>query len=503
MFPKAFRRFIFSPVFTFLIALLLPAISSAQDWEGERDYQTSAYPPNQGGVEDYRYEDSYTFSEHNDCKRFLSNYNSFEDSTVHKNVHFKSVTLSFYSSPDSSSLHKKLRHKTIYTFNKTGGVTLVKSYDTLGKISDSTVVLYDKKGNRVRICDYVENTPLKNKMELNNDHFLIWDSQGKILLDSTISKRYEVTRWDTNQYSISRTHYKYDDSGNTVYYCTINNLDTVMHFYSFNSKNRQIQEKTYQYMKWSYQTTKYDAKENEIFRQSIDAEKDTETYNTFYDEGGRTLNWTKYLNRKLAELESFVYNPDSSYTEKEERYGDNIGPGCPDDKKTISIYNHHRDCISKIEIEESNGKIFTTTTINKYLYDKKGKMISDSTFVTGKSQWHWDKTLYVKSYKYDERSNLLESLELGGESESGNSKTVNTWNEKNNILIDEEYGSCMDKPFIITKTKYYPDGTTIKEEKTVQGGSTKTNKFGKDSRYLERSEISKFSRLQWVWKYEE
>lgn len=492
--------------FIYIIAFLLFAFQTkAQDWE--RSYNYSAYPPEQGGYGSWgNADDDDTYSEHNDCRRFLAVYGSYDESDdTAINIKFRSATLFYYYSDDSTSAHKKLITKSVYHFNKTGGITLIKAYDTLGKISDSTVIAYDKQGNRIRITDY-GRTPPSRILEKQNDHFLKWSDKGKLLLDSSIQKKTEVTRWDTSQYSIEKTQSNYDDSGNVVYIRTISNLDTLLYFNHYDGKNRKTSGKTYQYMKWSYDSSRYDKAGFEIFNSTIDNDKDTTTSTWVYDTTGRMLAWYRYRNSKLLETETNVYRPDSSYTKTEERLGDNLGPACPDDRKTVSIYNTHRDCISKIEIQESNGKVFTTTTINSYQYCKihgKTQILSDSEYVTGKSEWHWDKTLRIVTYKYDARGNETERLEIGGESVNSNSKYTNTYNEQNNVVYHEEYGSCMDKPYTTTTTKYFADGKTVKEERIVEGKSVKISRYGKDSRYMEKLNTDRYSRQQWVWKYEE
>ncbi len=190
-----------------------------------------------------------------------------------------------------------------------------------------------------------------------------------------------------------------------------------------------------------------------------------------------------------------VWNADSSHSTTEETFGDNTGPACPEDKKIISLYNPHHDRYSQITTQEENGKLLTTTNIDKLHYTKTGEMLSDSEMVTGKSQWHWDRTLTIWTYKYDTKDNKIETAKTGGESINSNYRNTWAYNEKNKVTDHEEFGSCMDKPFKTYVTKYYPDGETVNENIETQGQAIKSNTFGKDSRYLQKTETDKYGQF--------
>ncbi len=486
----------------FIVLFTLPAFAQY----GYYHSHSSAYPPRNGGVQflSSYYTYRYSYYEHNDCRRFLDAYSNYAylDSNEGKDVKFKTATLYYYFYNDSLLTNKKLGFKSVYNFNKSGQITYILHYDTVGKLNDSATVEYDIRGNRTRISDY-DRSMSPDKLQMRNDELFTWDSKNRMIHDSDFEKKNEVTRYDTSQYNISRITYKYDDSDNVVYQFTLNNSDTVIEYNEYDKKNRLLINRSYQYKHWTYRSNGYDANGNEIKNISIFNNLDTNSIFSVYDAANRRTNWQKFHGNKLTELETCKFNPDSSYTMTEETLGDNTGPSCPEDNKTISLYNIHHDCYSKITTQESNGKLLTTTTLDKLLYNKMGKLLRDSEMVTGKSQWHWDKTLTIHTYKYDTKGNRTESDIIGGENQNSNTRKTETFNDKNNILEEDEYGACMDKPFKSTITKYYPDGKTVKELQVTEGTNTTISKFGKDSRFLEKTASDAITKEQWVWEYTE
>lgn len=467
--------------------------------------RTSSYPPHDGNNDlSSFYIQKFGYYEHNDCRRFLKNYAKYPylDTLHYIDVKFKSVTVYQYFSKDSIPTNKKLHSRAVYSFNKMGGITLILRYDTLNKLSDSTAISYDSWGNRVRISDYDKNISLY-KMQMRNDELFTWDSKDRMIRDSDIEKKHIVTQYDTSQYNINLITYTYDDSGNVIYQRSINNDDTIIEYNSYDSKNHTIATKTYQYMRWTYHTYKYDLNGNELNNTSIFDNSDTNSIVSVYDAANRKISREKLHNNRLTEIETNFYNPDSSYSQTSETLGDNTGPSCPEDVKNVWLFNTHHDCYSNIKTEESNGKLLTTSTLNKLIYNKLGKMLSDTDIVTGKSQWHWDKTVTIYTYKYDVKGNRIEFSTSGGVSPNSNSRITDVYNDKNNILREDEYASCADKPYKTIITNYFKDGKTVKEETFIRGLTNTTNKYGKDTRYLEKTETDKYGYKQWVWEYTE
>ncbi len=412
-------------------------------------------------------------------------YIFFNDTAFKSDIDFIRVTCYVQSSNDSTFRRNKLIQKSIVNFNDKGEVTSFAKYDSDGILKDSTIILYNKKLLQTRRINFSNDNP-KGTLQKILDNFVTFDSMGLLTKDSTYEKIYDdpEDKSDTGMISISVQREYFDKTGASVTF-RVENSDTTIEIYQFNSKFKDTLHRSYAEGKWSSAYLKYDDSLNVV--EDIDSSfYDTTRHVYTYDGKNRKTLEMSYESNKLKWKEVTVYGNGEERTITKERYGDNLEHTCQNEKTNMTVYDIHGFIVSEVEINNENGKTLTTSTTSKYEYNANGKATSDSEFYEEKSKWHYTRTLKVFYWKYDNRGNIIEESKDGGEGTGQDNRTVTTYNDKNKVLEKDEFTSCSDKPYRTETNIYYPDGGTLYKNIISTDADKTTLTFGKNSRMIEQ-----------------
>ncbi|HWY99003.1 MAG TPA: hypothetical protein VNY36_07960 [Bacteroidia bacterium] len=458
---------------------------------------------------DYSSEDKYVKEGIvNSC---LDYYNSPDKNALK----FKSVTINHYSSSDTVFKDKFISTREMVSFNKMGQITFDVDYDryynwgdSVG-VKDSTRFIYDAAYNKIREIHYLKEED-SDKVYKISDEFWTYNKKAYPIKDSVykISPNYrrEVTTEELKHPSITTYYYKFDTAGNELEKIEVDGNDSIPEEWKYDTKNREIYYSRYNGdYRYDKKYLVYDAAGNEI------SETTTEPYDTIaltwtYDNKERIINYRKTEHGKVIEASSTGYDNDGGRTETLDETPMGDGFSCPNDSRTVTVYNKNSVILSEVVTKEKNGKNFIHTTRHKYLF--KGEHIAlDSAVTIDRGYLYYLALTEVKTNKFDARDNLIEETNEGGGEYSYSGSERWKYNEKNNILEDNTYNSCnTDKPEKSTIYTYYPDGKTVKElieDNAAESYSGKTiTEYSKDSRKKEIRNIYKGYSYLTVFTYE-
>ena len=285
----------------------------------------------------------------------------------------------------------------------------------------------------------------------------------------------------------------------------------------YNDKNQQLESSTeqslmvytgkvedaFKFFTYTYKN-KYDVNGN-----NVDLETDSagvvisKTLST-YDAKNRLIKSQTYDHAVLQSLETLQYDSKGAYTSITESYTPATKVQCAPGKTTItSKYDTHGNNISTLSTSNINGEITNDKTTSAYKYEKD-KIIFIKTITESYGTDYSSKTTSTESYKYDTNGNLLETSSKypGG---GGNYVTKYTYNKNNTVKEFVTYnGSCTDKPSNVTTYLYYPDGTTVKEERSTAYDypSTTIYRYDKNSQLKESVTHSQYGSTRTTNEYE-
>ncbi len=422
----------------------------------------------------------------------------YEDNK-HNNIKYKTVVSYFYESTDSTLKDKTMRLKTTLKFNSSGRKLMEVNTDDEGRLSDSTIYIYNAEGNWVRKTGYgTVYGPGDLHKEL--DSIRTYDNKGNIIEDS-VWRRENCTLICS---SYAWVKYKYDSANNKLWEMSVAYGETTIHFYVFN-KGKLTLEKKIDIQNKESKVQRSHNTPGHFYEDSIIVTKDTTEKEYFvYDEAGHTLLDStvtktdtfvikkKFGNNKLLLQEHYQnsvltnhienkYNNDSSRIETEciykwewnrhRMFADIFGSGqpstCNNERTSVAVYDKDDNELSRITYSHSGESADTNIVIHKYTFSN-GKMVCDSQFTTDKSYLYSSRSIYITITKYSDDGKHIEQEETGGGLYASHSKNVWDYNEKGRLLSSVEYSSCPGNADKILTHTYYPDGVTIKE--TTESG---------------------------------
>lgn len=475
--------------------LLFNTITYSQLFDNNYDNSSSYYEKNNTD-DNYNTEDNHIES--------FSSLVYFKDTAGKSNIHFKQVTITRFSASDSLLTGKHPVGKITVFFNSSNWATHVAQYDSLGKCTDSVSFTYDKNNKAKEEIEYHRND--SGMIEKVKDEIITRNDKGQLIEDSLWKK--SVSQGDDNNSkgtgSSSVIFEGYDDKGNCTSYLNVDNGDTDTYaLMQFDNKNRRIMTKSYANHAWVYTSKKYDDSSN-VIEENIG--EDTEHDVWTYDNKNRELTYEKYMSGKLTRKITFVYNADGSYVKHGEEYNEPSGNATCDLREIKTVMaDRYGNYISEITKTVEAGDTSTKYDTHKYTYTPKGKIISDTEIIREKGKFHNSKSMVTRNNKYDAHENLLEKAGRGSEQQAENNKITYVYNGKDKVLHVTIYSSCDDAtPYGTEECIYYPDDTTIKEEKERIGAVGHSDLlYGKDSRVLSATVIYEGRVMQTMAEYEE
>jgi len=428
----------------------------------------------------------------NDCTSL------FYDTTGHSKIRFKAVVLKLYTATDSTFINKKLASKTTVTFDKKGKKELAIRIDSSARIVDSVRDIYDAKGNKIRETEY----SVVNSMEwlqLVSDEVINWDSKGNLLLDSVVKRNDEMSETNMKEYKTILSKFTYDDSNNIKSSVYIDGDDTSTMKYWKDGMNTVIEQKTHvgKTLSSGYERINAAGNETESYRISGG---DTILLKSTYNSLNRITEADQYLNGRLAHMISTDYQKDGGYIETEQEISNENGVSCPNNTKTVTTFNKDSLEISKVAVEENEGRPITTKTIHYYLFNNK-QILTDSAVTTKFGYLYSATSIQLTSHKYDAKGRILETAKMGGGETADNSKETLRYNKAGNLLEEDTYGSCMDKAYMAEKFMYGADGKRVIEHSTEQGDTKTIIFFGEDTRYAEEVDVTPVNNFELLYEY--
>src|ERR1700739_582235 len=422
---------------------------------------------------------------------------------------FKWVTETFYSSDDSTMHNKKYQGRNTTYFNALGQIILFIKADSAG-VTDSTRTVFDKNNNTLRQTEYQRNDSSCVIRKVSDERWS-YNSKGNPLKDSLWG--YMRTRGmdefgegrfakGGDQIHITRTWFKYDADGNVIENISVTDADTNSQFMKYDAKKRKI----FQLMHNpdggdERQYITYDDKGNPII--TIHATKeDSSVEKQTYDEKGRSVMWTKSEGGKIVESSSNEFRKNGSWTETREETPIAETFSCPDNSKTITVYDSNSNILSEQITRLKNGKPIVNTTTHKLLYNK-GFLVLDSAFKVESGFLYSSTSIEIKAFKYDAHGNKLEEVSDGGGEYTANGRQTCKYNKHNKIISNNEYNACNpDMPEKSTTYTYYKGGKKIKvvDENEIGNGSRTITNYAKDGKKTEMRNIAGIT-FQTIYEY--
>ncbi len=509
-------------------ALVFFSIPNLFAQEGDEDYEK----PSLDRIANY-----LTYSNYNDLQSLNRNecLSFLNDTTGRSNIKFKSVTETKYSSSDSLIEHKKLQSKTVYRYNTHGQIISYIVTDTIGKVKDSAIIFYDPQFHSTQARGYSFNDVTKElaiSYKLNN----AYDTKGNLIKMESREYKKSYDELNPGGYDTSNitTYATYNNNGKPTQSLIVLNIqDTTLIYYFYDTKGKfsslkgihhvHKDKELFENPKQAYINEAYYVKMDEngnILQTVLISGKDTDkNMICTYDDQSRETSYSEFSKGKLVSKRTILYGQENARTKIEDEYGTSGGsyddeegdddedestasPTCTTDTKTVSIYNRYGKLESKTTTITGTGKPSVTIVKHNYVFTNYDKVESDSMTEEEQSEYHSSGTLTVYNYRYDFRGNKLEETEKGGSGTASDNRTTYTWNEKNNLLVESEYGSCLDVPFSTFSYTYYPDGITEKEYDIIRNKTLYVYKFGPETQKLESIYSSSYGVDQTIYEYE-
>ncbi|HWY99027.1 MAG TPA: hypothetical protein VNY36_08080 [Bacteroidia bacterium] len=411
----------------------------------------------------------------NDCLNYYYGYDTLSPK-------FKAVTETEFMVDDSTMSNKKMMTKEKTTFNKLGQKLVYVKIDTTGLL-DSDIYAYDANFYKARQTKYRRDN--LNHMVKVEDEIWVNNAHGFALKDSswTCGPRYG------NQYpvagakvkiEISASHSKYDSANNELENISVDGEDTTIIYNKYN-KYGVIYSETHERAGVSKEYTAYDTLYNVISRINQGAEDTTSEYSAYNDKSW-LLSSSKSIGKNILEVTHITYEKDGRFTKIFDETPISDGLSCPNNSRTVSVYDTGNNLLSEIVTSEKSGKPFVTTTIHTYVR-KNGHIVTDTTSNTEEGYLYSLSSTQVKTWKYDAHGNELETTNEGGGEYSESGKTTSKYNAEDNITEYDKYNSCnADKPENSVYYTYYKGGKNIKEVKTGGGSYTSKTEYAENGR---------------------
>jgi len=405
---------------------------------------------------------------------------------------FKWVTESFYTSDDTTSAmrDKKYQGRTTTYFNALGEIVLVIKADS-AVVTDSTRTVFDKYDHTLRQTEYQRSD--SGVMRKVSDERWVYDAKGNPLKDSLwgYMRQRGMDEFGEGRYArggpevhITITRFKYDLAGNAIENISITDADTTKQYMKYDAKKRKIfqlvcspdrsQEREY---------TTYDTLDNPIITVHADASDSTIEKQTF-DDKGRVVKWTKEESGKIVEASGTEYRKDGSHIETREDMPITNDLSCPDNSKTVTVYDSAGNVSSEQMTRLKNGKPVVSSTIHKLFY-RKGFLVLDSAYKVESGFLYSSTSIEIKSFKYDVKGNKTEQVSDGGGEYTANGRETWIYNDHDKILLDNAYNACnSDRPEKTNTYTYYKGGEKIKtvDENEIGNGSRTITNYAKDGK---------------------
>jgi len=407
----------------------------------------------------------------NDCINF---YND-RDSTLPK---FRSVTLTRYAAKDSSLVGKRFEYKEKTTFNKMGEQLFYLKTDSLG-INDSMRFFYDDRYNKIREVNYNRND--SGRMVNNTDNRWEFDAQGRLIRNHS---RTNIGLYSTNDDIEEITYFSWGSELNDR---SISLRDTTVEITRYDTAGREIYDQKNNTGFVIKEYWRYDAKGNVVFDNRVWKYDSTQITYT-YDDKERLLENRETHKGIPINVITWHYNSDSSSSQVEEKTPESTGMSCPDDSRTVTMYDRAGRVVSELTTKLQDGKPFTRSTIHKFTFDNKGEILSDTAVLNVQGYLYSSWSVGFTEWKYDALGHCIEMVRGGGGDNDEQEKTTSVYNEQGKPLDEAAYNTCdATKPTNGIKHEYYPGGIKVKKIRTYNFAYDfySTTSYAEDSRITE------------------
>jgi len=423
----------------------------------------------------------------------------FYDTIGHSQVRFKAVVLNLYSYSDSTFKNKKFVSKTTITFNKKGKKELSVRIDSTNKIVDSVRDIYNAAGDKIRETEYGYVTT-KEWLQLISDEVVVWNAKGNLVKDSVVKRNESWSETNMKEFETNYSYYTYDDSGEVTSTAYYTDNDTTFLSVTKEGAYKIIRQKSLTSYGAVFNYGKYDAQGRELETRHVSA-NDTVITKSLFDANGRITELDTYTNGRLTHMILTDYQKDGGYTETENELPLlQDGATCPNNTKTVTVYNKDSVEMSKVSIAENEGRPITTTTNYFYKFQNKN-IIFDSAVTTQSGYLYSSTSISITTRKFDSKNRPLEETVTGGGETAENSKRTWSYNKLGNLLEGDTYGSCLDKPSSVERYTYYPDDKKVKEQLSVTGDNKTYLYFGEDTRFTSETDISPGQIYRLIYEY--
>ncbi len=187
----------------------------------------------------------------------------FKDTTGKSKLKFKRIMSTWYESEDSTLMHKRITKKFITTFNTSGEPILSIAKDSLGKTTDSTIVIYEVKDNQKEEIGYNRDNP-DGELKVAYKEFMTVNKNGEIVQDSDIIRNTDTTKKNQPEFLTESYKRTYDKAGNLIEIMRVYITDTTIKISEYDNKNREISNRIYFNKVWSLEKKIYKDNETEL-----------------------------------------------------------------------------------------------------------------------------------------------------------------------------------------------------------------------------------------------
>ncbi|HSY76230.1 MAG TPA: hypothetical protein VK890_05200 [Bacteroidia bacterium] len=465
-----------------LFCMLFSTMHSNAQYRKHRYYNYSRYSTGKYGNSYNKY--SYNLYNYhgwyfrNDCLNYYYGYDT-------NRAKFKAVTETEYMCDDSTLANRKMETKERTTFNKIGQKLGYIKIDTIGTM-DSDIYVYDAHYYKTRETNYKRDN--LNHMVKVKDEIWVNNARGFSLKDSSWSygsrygSQYPVVGAKT-KIQINASYSIYDTANNELQNTTIDDGDTTI-VYNKYGKFGKIYSETHEQAGVSKEEIGYDAQGNVISRISKNVLDTTANYYAYNDKGW-LLSSSESSGKNVVEVTHMNYDKPDTYTKIYDETPVSDGISCPNNSRTVSVYDTADNLLSEIVTSEKSGKPFVTTTIHTYVR-KNGHIVIDTTSNTEEGYLYSLSSTQVKTWKFDAHGNELETTDEGGGEYSQSGKTTSKYNPQDNIIQYDKYNSCnADKPESSIFYTYYKGGKNMKEIQTGGSSYNTRTQYAEDGRKMQ------------------
>ncbi len=351
----------------------------------------------------------------NDCLNFYYGYDT-------NDVKFKSVTVTEFIADDSTLVNKKMENKERTSFNKKGQKVLYVQTDTIG-VMDSDIYEYDARYYRTREINYKRDN--LNHLTKVKDEIWTYDKHGFENKDSNwvLGARYggETPIAGKTKPEIFYDYDKNDSAGNVLEDISISHDDTTVTYNRYNKYGR-IYSETRNGGEVTKEYEAYDTAGNEISRIEQNS-SDTMSYYYSFNEKGWLLSSSEANGKNITEVTAIRYEKNKGYTKTVDETPIGDGISCPNNSRSISVYDTADNLLNEVVTSEKSGKPFVTRTNHIYVR-KNGYIVADTAINEEEGYLYSLSSTGIKTWKYDAHGNELETTDEGGGEYSRGGKTT-------------------------------------------------------------------------------